>query len=363
MSSTWRKISKVFLSYQRSDRNAIVIIATLFFLVFIGNVLIRNIPLNSNADFTEIKTMIAEWEKAGAEKKAIQNYFDFDPNSIIETALDSLSIPQYVKQNLLSYRKAGGKYKTPADVRKLYGMNDSIFTLIENHIKIRNEIKVVTIPKIKKRKVPSSFFDPNNASVSELNAYGFSNFQANNLVSYCEKGGVFNTATDLLIIYGIDSVFYNEIAGFIKIEKAELEITAIPKEIILVELNSADSIDLVGLNGIGPAYAKRIIKYRNLLGGFYSKEQLKEVYNFPVETYNNIQNNISVDTLTVIKLRINFSEYSELLKHPYLNKKQVNALTRKRESSGSFKSITELQSVEGFDSEIIAKISPYITCR
>ena len=52
-----------------------------------------------------------------------------------------------------------------------------------------------------------------------------------------------------------------------------------------VELNSADSVTLQLLHGIGPAYARRIVNYRDRLGGFVSTTQLLEVYGFGPELW------------------------------------------------------------------------------
>ena len=52
----------------------------------------------------------------------------------------------------------------------------------------------------------------------------------------------------------------------------------------LVELNMADTTTLKKVPGIGPVFANRIVKYRNLLGGFYAVSQLREVYGIDEET-------------------------------------------------------------------------------
>jgi DNA uptake protein ComE-like DNA-binding protein len=331
----------------------------------VANVIVQNIEYKSNTDFTEFKEMIAEWENTeAAHVKEQQNvFFDFDPNRITERRLDSLTLPIYVKQNILKYRKAGAVFKTPFDLRKIYGMNDSIFNLIEKHIKIEEEQYTALKPKVKSRKISFINFDPNTATDSILNQIGFKAFQIHNLIGYRNKGGVFKSPIDVLKIYGIDSVFYTTIAAYIKIEDKEIQ-RNVPVEIHeLLELNSADSLDLIKLEGIGPVYASRIIRYRDLLGGFYTIEQLKEVYNFQLETYENIQDKVCVDTLLITKVRLNFSEFAELLKHPYLNKKQVKALLDKREREGAYKNIGDIQSVEGFDSEMFNRIGHYLTCR
>ncbi len=317
----------------------------------------------SNSDFSEIKAILEEWEK---EKEKIADestlvLFDFDPNTISSDGFDTLNLPEFIKRNLLSYRNAGGKFKTPADVRKIYGMNDSIFALIKNHIHIESKPE----PSLKSApvKVLSGNFDPNSASSADLKQFGFSNYQANNLLGYREKGGVFHNTTDVLKIYGIDSAFYERISKYILIQPIEVKKVLEPKSEISIELNTADSVDLLQLKGIGATYAARIIKYRNLLGGYYSKKQLSEIYNFPEETYARIQSQIDVDTLQIVKLRVNFAEFSELIRHPYLNKVQVTALLDSRETNGPLKNISELHEIKAFDIETIKKISPYITCR
>lgn len=359
----WQKIFRNFFTYLRTDRNAIIILSTIIFILILANLIVKNLEPVSKSDFLEIKAIIEEWE---SDKEEINNepalsLFDFDPNSISQESLDTLDLPRFIKRNLINYRGAGGKFKSPADVRKIYGMNDSIFALIENHIIIKQ--KKEPRPKQVAAKEPSGFFDPNKASVTDLKQFGFNNYQANNLLSYRENGGVFQNSTDVLKIYGIDSTFYNRISKYILIESTEIKTLVEPKSEIRIELNSADSTNLIQLNGIGATYATRIIKYRNLLGGYYSKEQLNEIYNFPEETYIEIQSQIYVDTSQIVKLRINFAEFSELISHPYINKNQVKALLDRRETKGPLKSISELHAIKAFDSETIKKISPYITCR
>jgi len=96
-----------------------------------------------------------------------------------------------------------------------------------------------------------------------------------------------------LKIYGIDSSFFKSIENYIHIEILEEVTPLVIKTVVAnVELNSADSTELVQLTGIGSVFANRILKYRELLGGFYSTAQLLEVYNFHVETFKKIENNI-----------------------------------------------------------------------
>jgi len=69
-------------------------------------------------------------------------------------------------------------------------------------------------------------------------------------------------------------------------------------EVLKIELNKADSAELVKLRGIGPVLAKRIIRYRTSLGGkFHSVEELRNVYGLSEETFQSIKPYLWIDTL------------------------------------------------------------------
>ncbi len=109
----------------------------------------------------------------------------------------------------------------------------------------------------------------------------------------------------------------------IKGNKPTLSSVASTKE---VELNSADTASLISIHGIGPVFASRILKYRKLLGGYYKKEQLLEVYGIDSLVYINIEKQITLDTSLIKKIKVNTAEFKELLKHPYLKYEDVKAI-------------------------------------
>lgn len=365
MSNPFKRNLRQFLSFSRSDRNAILILSTIILILVVSIIVLKNIEPIPKSDFSDIEKRFSEWENKHQleESTPILSLFNFDPNTITLNELDSLAIPDFVKNNVINYRNAGGRFKSSNDLRKIYGMNDSIFTLIKDYIQITRKVRPATKPISNEKTIPDGTFDPNSTTVLELQNFGFSKYQANNLVRYSNNGGIFEKPVDILRIYGVDSTFYLKIKKYIEIEKTENEVAAYPKEVISIDLNGSDSAKLVRLDGVGPYYAKRIIKYRNLLGGYYSKEQLKEVYGFPVETFNKIESQIYIDTLAVSKIRINFAGYEELIRHPYLNKNQVKAILDERDKNGMIRNISQLQSLNAFDSVTIKKVAPYVSCR
>ncbi len=124
-------------------------------------------------------------------------------------------------------------------------------------------------------------------------------------------------------------------------------------------LNASDTAEWKKIPGIGSTFAARIVKYRDLLGGFVSVEQLREVYGIDNELFSRISPYVQADE-NFRKLRINELEFKELLRHPYLNYKQVQAIVNLRKRKGNIASIHELAMLDEFTSEDIFRIEPYL---
>ena len=96
----------------------------------------------------------------------------------------------------------------------------------------------------------------------------------------------------------------------------------------VVELNSADTTALKMVPGIGSVFAKRIIKYRDLLGGFYSVEQLGEVYGIDEDRYEAMKSWFSVDPSVISHLFVNQLSAKKLASHPYVSYKQARIIEK-----------------------------------
>jgi competence protein ComEA len=219
-------------------------------------------------------------------------------------------------------------------------------------------------------------FNPNTATEEEFKQLGLTTKQIKNIRNYLQKGGQFRFKEDFGRLYSIeDSLFKalqayinlpdkesyyasknaNDKTLFVKEEKAKL-----PKP--LLELNEADSIQLIDIKGIGPAFASRIIKYRNRLGGFQRVEQLMEVYGMKEEQYDLIKTQVKVDSSVIIKININSCIAEELKNHPYVNNWNIaNALVNYRKKHGLFKTIDEIKKCDLVNEELYLKLAPYLT--
>lgn len=210
-------------------------------------------------------------------------------------------------------------------------------------------------------------FDPNTATEEDLKALGFSAGLTKRLLNYRNKGGKFRIKSDLKKLYGMDSVFYLNLTPFIKLPEKitypENEVSTTRKnEIILFDLNSADTTLLQSIYGIGPILSKRIVKYRESLGGFVSKDQLNEIYGLDSVVVNRIiKRSFLLDEFEPRKFNINTAEENELATHPYLSRKMAKAIVTYRFQHGKFQTVDDLQKIQVLEKKVFDRIYPYLT--
>ncbi|MBS1647339.1 MAG: helix-hairpin-helix domain-containing protein [Bacteroidetes bacterium] len=165
------------------------------------------------------------------------------------------------------------------------------------------------------------FFNPNNITKEQAQQLGFTEKQAQTFINYRNKGAVFYDAQSLKKLYFMNEVLYAKLAPYVLIDAKKISYKKeTKKEIqqVKIEINTADSTEWMQLRGIKQGRARLIIKYRNALGGFYTIEQLKEVYSFNDSLYNSIKEYLTCDTSKITKLPVNSIEFKAMLKHPYI---------------------------------------------
>ena len=127
-----------------------------------------------------------------------------------------------------------------------------------------------------------------------------------------------------------------------------------------IGLNASDTATWKKIPGIGDVYSTRIVEYRDRLGGFVRKEQLLEIYGIDPDLYARISPYIEADG-GCRPLLVNELEFKELLRHPYLNYKQVQAIMNLRRKKGEITTIRELAMLDEFTSEDIFRLEPYLS--
>jgi competence ComEA-like helix-hairpin-helix protein len=208
-------------------------------------------------------------------------------------------------------------------------------------------------------------FNPNGLPAERWKELGLSEKQISVIKRFEAKGGHFYKKEDVQKMYVISPETYAKLEPYIQIPPTQFEqkspTTKASK--VRIELNTADSLALDQVSGIGPAFASRILKYRERLGGFYSLEQLKEVYGVDSAYFAQWLPQLALNTAVVRKIDINTATFEELKRHPYLNYKQINALIQYRKQHGAYASLSDLKNIPLFTDEILRKLAPYLICK
>ncbi|HAX96494.1 MAG TPA: hypothetical protein DCY35_08245 [Prolixibacteraceae bacterium] len=357
-----RGLIRNYFSLTHSERRGFILVSLFLSIAIVSKMISDRIVPAESFDYSEVSGILEDLQKGEGIASTVtrRSFFLFDPNSITEEAFDSLDIPDRIKTNILKYRQSGGTFKRAEDLKKIYGMTDSLFALITPcvYFPVKTNEKEYLAREVKS-KTGLFLFDPNTASEESLKNLGFSDFAAANLIRYISKGGHIRYKEDLLKIYGVEKDFIDKIYPYITLpvlpEKNEQNPTT-----DAIELNGADSSSLVAVPWIGPAYASRIQRYRELLGGFYSVEQIHEVYGMTDEIFKRISPYLDVDSQKIKKLKINLAEYPELRAHPYITPRQARLIIDRRSAKGPWKNIEELKPDTIFTVPEYERISHYL---
>lgn len=301
-----RRIIKEYFSFTRGERTGLIVLIILILLVIAAKEMIFYFEKSTVADRKQFVKLVKEHEqRKNVVEPEAGELFAFDPNTVDSLTLSKLNLPKFVKQNVLRYRQHGGHFKRTSDFRRLYGMNDSVFAAIEPFLVVEQ---------------PEPVFSP---------------------MSKAELKPRFGNEPDHSIV-PVD--------------------TGIPvaSNSIMVELNTSTSSELEKLRGIGPVLSKRIVKYRELLGGFYAIDQLKEVYGIKPEVFEANRVFVSLGVVELRKLDLNFLTVEELAAHPYINYKEAQRIVDFRSKNGYISDKNILLSDSIIGEEHFRKLSYYL---
>lgn len=215
-------------------------------------------------------------------------------------------------------------------------------------------------------------FNPNELSGEKWMEFGLSERQAKTLLNYKIKIGGFDSKVEVKKVFVISDELYAQLephillpefspkkkSAFKKWEKKKYAKSS--RVYLKVDINTADTAALKKLYGIGEVLAERIVKRREELGGFISKDQLHEIYGLKKETLLKLDTQLLLVSLEIRKLNINSATKEELKAHPYLYWKQANVIVNYRKQHGKYRDIDDLKKTLLINDSIFEKVKPYI---
>lgn len=358
---------KEYFNFSKREQNGLIVLFVLLIAIIGTNIFVSLRKSNQKVDFSDFETEIDSFLVYQQTHFDDSELFAFDPNTASREDLLRLGLSPKSVNGIINYREKGYKFYKPEDITRVRTLKPEEYEVIKDYIVIERQQYGNNYNRSDYRHEyrdndnaqPNELFefDPNTATKDELERLGFKPWQAENIVKYRSKGGRFKQPSDITKIHGVDAEFAEKLMPYIKIESAQ-ETASYD---IIVNLNTATETDLQKLKGIGAAYSKRIVAYREKLGGFISVEQLREVYGMTDELYNGILPYLKVNNEPIRTININTADFKTLVSHPYIDKNIANAILNYREFAKTIKSTDELVKQKALSKSEYDKISKYIS--
>lgn len=228
----------------------------------------------------------------------------------------------------------------------------------------RDESPQMTQYDLPAEKKPLTFFefDPNTLSVEGWRKLGLRDRSIQIIRKYLSRGGKFREPGDLKKIYGLSKEMAARLIPYVRIQLPKQTYEPRPRpeyKPSIIEINTADTAALIALPGIGSKLARRIISFRDKLGGFYSVEQVKETYGLPDSTFQIIRARLHI-TAAIKTINVNTAKPEHLSSHPYIGRNLANAIVRYREQHGPYSNIEDIKQIVLVTPEIFQKIVYYL---
>ncbi|SMB96824.1 hypothetical protein SAMN00120144_2928 [Hymenobacter roseosalivarius DSM 11622] len=226
----------------------------------------------------------------------------FDPNALSATDWEARGVPRYVAQRMVKYRDIIRGFKAKAQIRRTYGLADSVYARLAPYMRLPDELPVRAAYATSKNRYP-------------------------------ERSAPFPA-----------SKFPRK-----------------PTNLAPFDLNAADTTQLMQIRGIGRGLSGRVVAYRARLGGFSREEQLGEIYNLPPDLVDSLRKYTFVAAgFAPTPIDVNNATLAELKDHPYVGLRLGRVLVAYRQQHGPYQQATDLRKIRILDDATFEKLQPYL---
>ena len=163
----------------------------------------------------------AKWKKTYKRDTIAIRMQMFDPNTVDSMTLLHLGFKPWQAKNMLKYRAKGGKYRKKEDLKKLYGMTDSMYLALTPYIYIKDSIVVdsARIDSVRTDSLPKwnstkkdTILNLRTADTTELKLIrGIGSYRAKMIVRYREQLGGYAQVEQIMEARGMDKVIADSI--------------------------------------------------------------------------------------------------------------------------------------------------------
>jgi competence protein ComEA len=351
----WKSFVREYLRFSRRERHGILILVVFMILTGYSPDLLfyfqRRMPV---ADSSDLKAAVMAYEAglpaANPEKPAAGALFYFDPNTLSVEAWQQLGVSERTAITIGKYLAHGGHFRSGADLAKIYSLPPALCARLMPYVRIAERKEDGHYGRYETAGSDRRYVRYQQDSVTRQSYGSGSNYRADK--GYYGRSGISDNAGHYRGGGNGAPASRNVDTSFIRYRKKA------PAAVI--DINTADTLAWQTLPGIGPGFARRIVSFRDRLGGFYAVEQVGECYGLADTVFQKIQPFLQIGNSSLIKLDLNLTDEKSLAAHPYIRYKLAHLIVQYRSTHAGFKAVTELRSLPLVDEIIYRKIEHYI---
>ena len=128
-----------------------------------------------------------------------------------------------------------------------------------------------------------------------------------------------------------------------------------------IDINAATKEELMAVYGIGDALSDRILKQKEILGGFVSMEQMQDVWGLHEQVVEKLKQQFVVKTVPAVKkIKVNDASVKELAQFPYFRYALAKEIVTYRSMNGAIRNADDLKNIKNFPLDKISIIALYL---
>jgi len=285
----------VTFGFSRSEARAFIILLPLIFVVVFSEPVYRSLFMSRKPDdfndSRKLDSLVATWtwDQPHDTTSVVRErtLFHFNPNTMSRSEMDLLGIPEKVAVRIERYRKRSGKFRIKSDLRKMYGIDSTLYARLEPFIDLpasmpKKEWPAKRSPSTSPVPAPAAKFDLNTADTAVLNrVYGIGPALANRIVAYRDRLGGFVQPEQLFEVWGLDSAVVERTLAI-----SEIAPTFVPRTI---NINTITENELANHPYMRRKSARLIVAYRFQHGNFAAIGDLEKINLIDSKTFNRIK--------------------------------------------------------------------------
>lgn len=238
-------------------------------------------------------------------------------------------------------------------------------------IAIQKELDSLRTIEIESKKPKVFPFNPNFLSDFKGYVLGMSTEEIDRLLAFRKENKWINSVKDFKKVTKVSDSLLNKISPYFKfpdwisnskpkknyLKKGFKEKTFRQK----VDLNITTQEQLEKVNGIGKVNSKKIIDYRNKLGGFSDDIQIYQLYGLDYQVINLVLNEFTVKTpKEIVKMNFNSISASDIATIPGISFDLAKRIWEYRILNEQIESFSQLQNIEGLTKRKLQGIQLYL---